>query len=76
MNSIEAPNKEHVKAIEKKLDLCRNQSNNPDSNEYKRALDEDDETVSYQKYAKLCEDQERVDQKIIETTGLSSRRSK
>jgi hypothetical protein len=77
INSIETPSKEHVKAIEKKLELCRNQYNNPDSQSYKRALDEqmNDETVTYEKYAKFCEEQERIDQRLIETTGLSSRRS-
>lgn len=29
--SIEIPNKEIVKALEKKLEKCRNQENNPDS---------------------------------------------
>lgn len=71
MNSTEQPLKEHVKAIEKKLESCRNQSNNPDSQEYKRALDEemnDEYTVPYDKYAQYCQEQERNDQKFIEST--------
>lgn len=43
---VEGPARERVRAIEKKLDRCRNQENNPDSEIYKRrmreALDEDD----------------------------------
>ncbi|KAJ0172045.1 hypothetical protein K1T71_012018 [Dendrolimus kikuchii] len=43
---VENPVRERVRAIEKKLDKCRNQENNPDSEIYKRrireALDEDD----------------------------------
>lgn len=43
---VESPAREKVRVIEKKLDRCRNQENNPDSEIYKRrmreALDEDD----------------------------------
>ncbi|XP_013147293.1 PREDICTED: cyclin-H [Papilio polytes] len=43
---VESPARERVRVIEKKLDRCRNQENNPDSEIYKRrvreALDEDD----------------------------------
>ncbi|XP_026763690.2 cyclin-H [Galleria mellonella] len=43
---VENPVRERVKIIEKKLDRCRNQENNPDSEIYKRrmreTLDEDD----------------------------------
>ena len=78
INSVSAPNREHVKTIERKLELCRNQINNPDSNEYKRALDDevDEEAVPYEKYAKIYEEQERSDQKLIETTGMVTRRQK
>lgn len=79
INSVEVPSKERVKAIEKKLELCRNQSNNPDSNEYKRVLDEemgDESAVPYKQYANICEEQERDNQKILQTTGMSTRRSK
>lgn len=31
VKSLELPQKERVKQIEKKLDKCRNQENNPDS---------------------------------------------
>ncbi|CAG2116227.1 unnamed protein product, partial [Medioppia subpectinata] len=61
IKSVSTPPKEQVKAIEKKLELCRNQINNPDSNEYKRSFDEEmgEETVAFEKYAKLCEEQEK-----------------
>lgn len=43
---VEGPSREKVRTIEKKLDRCRNQKNNPDSEIYKRrireALDEED----------------------------------
>lgn len=43
---VESPARERVKLIEKKLDRCRNQEHNPDSEVYKRrmreTLDEDD----------------------------------
>lgn len=43
---VESPAREKVRAIEKKLDRCRNQENNPDSEIYKKRirelLDEDD----------------------------------
>ncbi|CAG9130901.1 hypothetical protein JYU34_005422 [Plutella xylostella] len=43
---VESPARERVRLIEKKLDRCRNQENNPDSEIYKRrmreALDDDD----------------------------------
>ncbi|GBP11601.1 Cyclin-H [Eumeta japonica] len=43
---VESPARERVRAVEKKLDKCRNQENNPDSEIYKKrvreALDEDD----------------------------------
>lgn len=43
---VENPPKDKVKSLERKLDRCRNQENNPDSEIYKRrlreALDEDD----------------------------------
>jgi len=77
VNSLEGPPKERVKQIEKKLDNCRNQSNNPDSNEYKRAEDDEEMADDTEKYSKICEEQERSDQKLIESSGMaSSRRSK
>ncbi|KAH8307029.1 hypothetical protein KR044_003653 [Drosophila immigrans] len=47
VKNYEPPDREAVKAIEKKLDKCRNQNNNPDSELYKERLrrlytDEDD----------------------------------
>lgn len=79
VNSEVSPPKEKVKQIEKKLENCRNQSNNPDSREYKRSLDEemaDESTIPYEKYSQICEEQERSDRKLIETSGTSSQRSK
>lgn len=46
-NLAEMPDKNTIKVLEKKLDKCRNQENNPDSDIYKRKAlqalqDEDD----------------------------------
>jgi cyclin H len=69
------PDKNKVKAIDKKLDGCRSQANNPDSVEYKRALqlEEDDEEAPVKKYAKLSLEQNLRDQAYIEKKGTSSK---
>lgn len=61
--------REQVKHIEQRLEQCRNQANNPDSKEYKRALDDDlnEDTVPYEKYAKLSEEQRRIDEMYVES---------
>lgn len=47
VRTLELPNTTAIKYLEKKLDKCRNQENNPDSEVYKqkmkRLLDEEDE---------------------------------
>ncbi|XP_003747552.1 cyclin-H [Galendromus occidentalis] len=43
IKAIEMPAKEQVKQIEKKLEKCRNQDNNPDSAAYKRKMEIDDD---------------------------------
>ncbi|GIY20461.1 cyclin-H [Caerostris darwini] len=48
-------------SLEKKLEKCRNQENNPSSSAYKRKLeelDEDDDTEPVKKYSKLLENEE------------------
>jgi cyclin H len=52
-NISEMPDKNTIKALEKKLDRCRNQANNPDSDQYKQRQirelnDEDDDAPSQQ----------------------------
>jgi cyclin H len=46
-NISEMPDKNTIKSLEKKLDRCRNQANNPDSEEYRQKqikdLNEEDE---------------------------------
>lgn len=61
IQSIEVPDKHKVRVIEKKLEICKNQANNPDSQEYKRALQESlnaDDEEPVRKYAKLSEQQQ------------------
>ncbi|XP_064472202.1 cyclin-H-like [Ornithodoros turicata] len=71
VKSIEVPQKDKVKAAEQKLEGCRNQENNPDSQVYKRKLQEmlDDEPVDTgAKYARYSED-ERVDEDALGGTA-------
>lgn len=52
LNAPMSTPKETIKAIEKKLERCRNQVNNPESQEYKRAYeDEDDLPPKYVRYS-------------------------
>ncbi|KAF7993404.1 hypothetical protein HCN44_007907 [Aphidius gifuensis] len=69
------PSKEIVKALEKKLDKCRNQENNPDSEIYKRRMQEmleDDDLHDNEKYAKIIQNQEAHDKKILGVNRLRS----
>ncbi|KAK0093944.1 hypothetical protein PV326_012293 [Microctonus aethiopoides] len=73
--SIDIPNKEVVKALEKKLDKCRNQENNPDSEIYKKRMQEmldEDDLHDNEKYAKLIQDQAANDEKILGVNRMHS----
>lgn len=53
-----------MKRIEKKLEVCRNQVSNPDSQEYKRALREEmdaEDDGPVRKSIKLEEDVKKID---------------
>jgi cyclin H len=68
IKSMETPVKDQVKVIEKKLEKCRNQGNNPDSQEYKRALqdalqEEDGEPM--RKYIKLSQESLQRDEALV-----------
>lgn len=71
ISNIDCPTRDQVKMIEKRLELCRNQLNNPDSNEFKRSLQDskNDENGSVRKYAKLSEKQRLRDDNYIEATS-------
>lgn len=78
LSSNEPVNKEQWKAIEKKLEKCRNEANNPDGNQYKRRMgDAGDESSqgntatgppgsnmdpTTKKYIKPSQDQKRRDE--------------
>ncbi|XP_012276140.1 cyclin-H isoform X2 [Orussus abietinus] len=65
---LDQPPKETVRALEKKLDKCRNQENNPDSEIYKQRMQEmlDEEDLrDNEKYAKIIQDQAAHDEKIL-----------
>lgn len=58
------PDKSTVKRIEKKLEACRNQAFNPDSQEYKRALREEmdaEDEGPVRKSIKLEDDVKKID---------------
>ncbi|KAJ8687242.1 hypothetical protein QAD02_023036 [Eretmocerus hayati] len=72
--SGESPSREVLKTLEKKLDKCRNQDNNPDSEIYKQRmlemLDEED-FLDDEKYARLMRNQAEHDDKILGAKVLS-----
>lgn len=74
VHNIEVPKKEQVKAIEKRLEKCRNEENNPNSLAYKRKLQEmleEEEMETAMKYAKVQEEQMRDDEELlgVKTSG-------
>lgn len=74
IHSIPVVDKNKARVLDKKLEICRNQANNPDSSEYKKsqieALNrEDDEPM--RKYVKLSEDSKKRDDSLIEK-GIAS----
>lgn len=72
VKSIQVPPKDRVRATEQKLEKCRNQENNPDSQIYKRKMQEmldEDQLLSTSKYAKLSEEQRRMDEEALPETG-------
>ncbi|XP_022196444.1 cyclin-H [Nilaparvata lugens] len=75
VKSVEAPARETVKIIEKKLEKCRNQENNPNSQIYKQRmqeiLDEDDEK-EIDKYKKLIQKHAQADAQTLGLERISS----
>uniref|UniRef100_A0A6M2E736 Cyclin C-terminal domain-containing protein n=1 Tax=Amblyomma tuberculatum TaxID=48802 RepID=A0A6M2E736_9ACAR len=74
VRGIEVPPKDRVRACEQKLEKCRNQENNPDSQAYKRkmqdGLDEDQQTSS--KYSRISEEHRQVDDSMGGSSALES----
>jgi len=70
---IEPPPRELIKALEKRLDLCRNEENNPDSQVYKERmlelLDDDDERAA-RKYAKATKRLSHPDNQLAGVTSM------
>ncbi|PNF23395.1 hypothetical protein B7P43_G12946 [Cryptotermes secundus] len=68
VRSIENPPREMVRQLEKKLEKCRNQENNPDSEIYKQRmqdmLDEEDERSS-ETYARLAREQANDEERLL-----------
>ncbi|KAL0118988.1 hypothetical protein PUN28_009549 [Cardiocondyla obscurior] len=72
---VEPPSRELVKALEKKLDKCRNQENNPDSEIYKQRMQEmldEEDLQDNEKYAKIIQDQAVSDDKVLEMLSPSA----
>ncbi|KAI1280854.1 Cyclin-H [Halotydeus destructor] len=79
IQAIESPDKGAVKAIDKKLETCRSQVNNPDSQEYKRANQDGgggDEDEPVRKYVKLSQEQQRREDAYLESTSSRSSQSR
>ncbi|RWS07152.1 cyclin-H-like protein, partial [Dinothrombium tinctorium] len=76
IRNISYPTKEQVKQIEKKLEKCRNEANNPDNQENKRALQEEmEETEPMRKYIKLSEEQKLRDDAYLQQQQSSTNSS-
>lgn len=72
---VEPPSRDVVRTIEKKLDKCRNQENNPDSEIYKQRMQEmlDEENLQdNEKYAKIIQDQAAHDEKTLGVNKMLS----
>ncbi|XP_065285471.1 cyclin-H [Dermacentor albipictus] len=74
VRAIEVPPKEKVRACEQKLEKCRNQENNPDSQVYKRKMQDglDDDHQSSSKYARTSEEHRQVDDSMGGSSALES----
>lgn len=75
VRSIETPPREMVRQLEKKLEKCRNQENNPDSEIYKQRmqdmLDEEDEHSS-ETYARLARKQASDEERLLGISKILS----
>ncbi|KAH0954311.1 hypothetical protein HN011_005482 [Eciton burchellii] len=72
---VEPPSREVIRALEKKLDKCRNQENNPDSEIYKQRMQEmldEEDLQDNEKYAKIIQDQAAYDDKILGVNKIVS----
>ncbi|KAI4500477.1 hypothetical protein M0802_004439 [Mischocyttarus mexicanus] len=72
---VEPPSRDVVKLIEQKLDVCRNQENNPDSEIYKRRMQEmliEEDLQDDEKYAKIIQDQAANDEKTLGVNKMLS----
>ncbi|XP_043682501.1 cyclin-H [Vespula pensylvanica] len=72
---VEPPSRDVVRAIEKKLDKCRNQENNPDSEIYKQRMQEmldEEDLQDNEKYAKIIQDQAAHDEKTLGVNKMLS----
>ncbi|RWS30286.1 OTU domain-containing protein 7B-like protein [Leptotrombidium deliense] len=67
IRNIENPTKEQVKNIEKKLEKCRNEANNMDSQENKKQEDSGD-MEPMRKYMRLSEEQKLRDEAFIQSS--------
>lgn len=75
IQGIETVDKNAFRAIEKKLEICRSQVNNPDSQEYRKAMQEEfgEEEDATRTYARLSADVQRRDDAYVEATAGVSR---
>ncbi|UYV83533.1 CCNH [Cordylochernes scorpioides] len=65
MNSLP---KEILRQIEKKLEMCRNQENNPDSEAYKRKIEEmleEDDRDQSDKYSREADNYKMMEEEVL-----------
>ncbi|XP_075224490.1 cyclin H isoform X2 [Lycorma delicatula] len=75
VKSVEGPARETIRLIEKKLERCRNQANNPDSQIYKQRMQElldDEDEREAKKYSRISQKHQQTDDQILQMTRISS----
>lgn len=68
VSSQEPLQKDQIGSIQRKLEQCRNQENNPDSDIYKRKLQEmldDEDEIQTQKRIRFEEEEKRAEQELV-----------
>lgn len=68
VSTQEPVQKDMVGPIQRKLEQCRNQENNPDSEIYKRKLQEmldDEDEIQSQKRMKIEEEEKKAEQELV-----------
>jgi len=68
VKTVDVPSRDIIKQLERKLEMCRNQSNNPDSQAYQhRMQDIEDEEGQRQmeKYSRIAEERQKMEEMLL-----------